>query len=206
MARPEVRIDPTGRAFDGLNTFLLFIGLNIIYLVSCIPIFTIGAATTALFRVTIRFSDHESGNLIKDYFVHFGRNFGRATALGAATGLPVLLLVFAGAFWATSEQPAAIGPAIISFVAAVYFFAAFLYACALTAQFSEGFRQTLKNSLLLPAAEPAHTFGLLIIPAVLFSFAVLFPAFGFVVITIGFSVGAYGAAFLFRRVFSRYVP
>lgn len=199
-----MRIDPTGRTFDGINTLLTFIGLNVIYLVCCVPIVTIGAATKALFQVTITFSDHESGNLVKDYFPAFGREFGKSTGLAAATFLPLLLMVYAGVFWATSPAAVAIGAAILAFLGAVYFFAAFCYAMALTACYASGFGRTLKNALLLPAAEPSSTFGIVAIPVVLFAISVVFPAFAFVMATIGFSVGAYGAAFLFRRVFSHY--
>jgi uncharacterized membrane protein YesL len=165
---------------------------------------TIGAATSALFEVTMRYGDHESGNLIKDYFPAFGRNFARATGLALVTGVPVVALGFSGLFWVRSPQAFALILGIVAFVAAAYLFAAFCYAMALTARYSSGFGRTLRNALLLPGAEPAHTFGIVILPIALIAISVVFPSFTVIMATIGFSVGAYGSGFLFRRVFSRY--
>jgi uncharacterized membrane protein YesL len=74
---------------------------------------------------------------------------------------------------------------------------------ALTAAFTTPLRQALKNALLLPAAEPVRTFGILLIPIALVCITIVFPMFGVVLVTIGFSIGAYATAFLFRSVFAR---
>ena len=60
--------------------------------------------------------------------------------------------------------------------------------------------------MLLAAAEPVRTFGLLMIPVALVCISVLFPPFLVIMGTIGFSVGAYAAAFLFRSAFARHRP
>ena len=46
----------------------------------------------------------------------------------------------------------------------MYLFAAFLYGMAQVACFRNTVRQTLKNALLLPAAEPVRTLGILLFP------------------------------------------
>ena len=50
-----------------------FIALNLLYLICCLPIITIGAATTALLDVTLHYADGEKGYLIKDYFLSLKR-------------------------------------------------------------------------------------------------------------------------------------
>ena len=201
-----MRIDPEGRTAQGVTGFLGFVALNLLYLALCLPIVTIGAATAALFEVTIRYSDDESGRPLKDFSPAFARNFRRASALAAALLLPMLVLAFAAVFW--SGSPTVLGGIAMtaSIVAAVYCFAAFLYAMALTAIYENPFRLTLKNALLLPMAEPMRTIGLLLIPATLVSITAIFPLFGVILATVGFSVGAYGAAFLFRSAFARQTP
>ncbi|MBP2437221.1 DUF624 domain-containing protein [Microbacterium amylolyticum] len=47
-----MRIDTDSRTLQGATTFLSFIGLNVLLLLTCLPIITIGAATSALFRVS----------------------------------------------------------------------------------------------------------------------------------------------------------
>ncbi|MBW9092085.1 YesL family protein [Microbacterium jejuense] len=199
-----MRIDPESRALSGLTTFLTFVALNLLYLVLCIPVVTIGAATSALYEVTIRYSDDESGRPLKDFLPAFRANFGRATLVMLCLLAPAALLGFSSAFW--FAMPSILGgvAGIVALLGALYLFAAFLYGMAQVARFRAPVRQTVKNALLLPAAEPVRTLGVLLIPVSLVVFTILFPPFGFIVLTVGFSVGAYATAFLFRSVFSRH--
>lgn len=198
-----MKIDPESRSLQGMSSFLGFVGLNLMYLGSCIPIVTIPAATSALYEVTIRYSDDERGRPVKDFFPALGRNFGRATVLGLTLGVPMLLLAVAGVFWSAHPGVLAGAAAALAVLAAVYLFAAFLFGMALTATYASGFRQALKNALLLPAAEPLRTFGVLLIPVALVCITIVFPMFLVILATVGFSVGAYATAFMFRSVFAR---
>lgn len=198
-----MKIDPESRSLQGMSSFLGFVALNLMYLAACIPVVTIPAATSALYEVTIRYSDDESGRPVKDFFPAFGRSFVRATVLGLFLAVPMLLLAASAVFWASHPSLLAGAATVIATLAAVYLFAAFLFAMALTAAFTTPLRQALKNALLLPAAEPVRTFGILLIPIALVCITIVFPMFGVVLVTIGFSIGAYATAFLFRGVFAR---
>lgn len=198
-----MRIDPDSRTIQGMTSFLAFVALNLLYLATCIPVITIGAATSALYEVTIRYSDDESGRPLKDYLPAFGRSFRRGTVMMLLLLAPALLLAASAVFWFFNPSVLAGAAAIIAVIAAVYLLAAFLYAMALTAVYDTPLRQMLRNALLLPAAEPVRTFGILLIPVALVSITIVFPMFGIVLLTVGFSVGAYGTAFLFRSVFAR---
>jgi len=199
-----MRIDPESRALSGLTTFLTFVALNLLYLVLCVPVITIGAATSALYEVTMRYSDDESGHPLKDFLPAFLANFGRATLVMLGLLAPAVLLGYSSVFW--FSMPSILGgvAGIVAVLGALYLFAAFLYGMAQVASFRAPVRQTLKSALLLPAAEPVRTLGVLLIPVSLVAFTILFPPFGFIVLTVGFSVGAYATAFLFRSVFGRH--
>lgn len=200
-----LQIDPNGKAVQGLTTFLAFVALNLLYLLTCVPVVTIGAATSALYEVTIRYADDESGHPLKDYLPAFGRNFARASLASLMLLLPALLLAYSVVFW--WANPSVLGgvAAVIAALAAVYLLVAWMYAMALVAWFAAPVKQTVKNALLLPGAEPSRTFGMILIPGALVCITLLFPPFGFILLTVGFSVGAYATAFLFRSVFSRHV-
>jgi uncharacterized membrane protein YesL len=199
-----MRIDPDSRALGGFSTFLTFVALNLLYIAVCLPIVTIGAATSALYEVAIRYSDDESGRPLKDFFPAFRTNFGRATALMLCLLLPAVLLGVSSVFWFAHPALFAGVAGVLAIVGAVYLFAAFLYAMAQVAYFRNSVRQTLKNALLLPAAEPVRTLGVLVIPVTAVALTILFPPVAVLVATIGFSVGAYATAFLFRSVFTRH--
>lgn len=199
-----MRVDPEGKTLQGVSTFVTFIVLNVLFLVTCIPVVTIGVATSALFEVTLRYSDEERGNLIRDYFIALRRNAVRATAVSLCLLLPLVALVFSGLFWLLQSSILSGAVAIVAFLGALYLFAAFLYGMALVAHFQEPVRRSVKNSLLLPAAEPWRTLLLVVIPATVLSLTVIYPAFSVILLTIGFSMGAYGSAFLFRSAFGRH--
>lgn len=199
-----MNLDPDGRVVGGISTFLTFVALNVSYVILCLPLVTIGAATSALFEVTMRYSDDEQGRPLRDFFLALVPNALRATAVAAVLLLPAVALAFSGAFWFASESAIGAGAAMLSFLGALFLFAAFLWGMALVARFRGSVRQTLVNALRLPGAEPLRTMLVVAIPATGASLSILFPPFAFILLTIGFAIGAYGAAFVFRSAFARY--
>jgi len=198
-------MDPDGRVLGGISNFLTFVGLNVVYLILCLPIVTIGAATSALFEVTMRYSDDEQGRPLRDFFAALLPNAVRATVVFAATLVPAVALAFSGVFWFVGASAIGTGAAILSFLGAAYMFAAFLYGMALVARFQTPLRTTLRNALLLPAAEPLRTLFLVLLPTTAVALCVIFPPLTFLLATIGLAIGAYAAAFLFRSAFARYL-
>ena len=66
--------------------------LNICFLISCIPIVTIGAANAAMYTLCFRMLRDEDNGIVKSYFRAFRDNFKQATLLwllAAAVGLVV---------------------------------------------------------------------------------------------------------------------
>jgi len=199
-------IDITSNRYQGLNTFFQLVALNIIYVICCLPIVTIGAATTALLEVMLKFSDNERGYLLRGYFTAFGRNFARGTAVFAALGIPTLVAIFAAVFWFQSGISGivigyAAGILLVLFI--VLLVGAMIFAFALVAGYAAPIRQTLRNALLLALAEPLRTLGLVLMPVAMFAIAFAVPAFWFLWLTIGFAFAAYMAAIILRGVFTR---
>ena len=83
--------------FNYDNGFWRFMGklwdalvLNILWVVCCIPLVTVGAATTAVYYVALKLARDEEGYVISSFFKSFKENFRQATALWlvlAADGL-----------------------------------------------------------------------------------------------------------------------
>lgn len=57
------------------------VGLNLLFLVCCLPIFTMGASATALFYTVRKLLDGECVSLPKTFFHSFRQNFAQATAV-----------------------------------------------------------------------------------------------------------------------------
>lgn len=68
--------------------------LNILWFIFSIPIFTIGASTTALYSVSLKIVRNEEGNLTKDFIKSFKQNFKQSTSVWIIlTFLGILLLI-----------------------------------------------------------------------------------------------------------------
>ncbi|MFC8943587.1 hypothetical protein ACFT1B_36480 [Streptomyces griseoincarnatus] len=61
----------------------------------------------------------------------------------------------------------------------------------------------MRNALLLPLAEPLRTLALLLRPVATVSLLYVYPQAVVLVVTIGFSVGAYVDALVLQSVFRR---
>ena len=74
--------------------------LNVIYLVTCLPVITIGAAGTAMYTVCFRLGTDREGSLVKGYFRAFRDEFRQATLIwlflllfGAASCVNIILFL-----------------------------------------------------------------------------------------------------------------
>ncbi len=83
--------------------------LNILWFICCLPIFTAGASTTALFYVSLKIAKNEEGNITRAFFRSFKENFKQGTviwlillAMGIVLGVDGYVLYhmrFSNAFW-----------------------------------------------------------------------------------------------------------
>ncbi len=199
-----MQVDPQTRSMQGLLTLFGLVLVNLVYLVTCLPVVTIGAATSALFEVTFRLADEERGRLVSEYLDALRRNAVRGTLVFLALAPGVAVLAFAAVFWSQLRSPFALAATLLAVLGAVYLVAALLYALAQVALFHNTVGRTLRNGILLPMAEPFTTVAVLLIPLTCLSLLVAVHGFVVIVLTIGFSVGSYASAFLFRRAFARY--
>ena len=102
--------------FNPDNAIMNFIGklldcffLNVLWLVCCIPVVTIGASTTALYYCSIKLAKDEPVSVLHDFFHSFRANFIPATkitllflAVGIILGLDGFIFLhfpIRGALW-----------------------------------------------------------------------------------------------------------
>ncbi len=199
-----MRIDPDGRTVQGVTVLILFAVLNVLYLVTCLPVVTIGAATSSLLEVTHRYADDERGDLVRGYLVALRRNAGAGTGVFLALGVPAAMLAFSGVFWLSLDGVGTAVAGLLSLLGVAFLLAALLYGLALVGTHTAPVRQTLRNALLLPLAEPVRTGALVLIPVTGLALLYVWPASWVLGATVGFSVGAYLQALVLRGVFARH--
>jgi uncharacterized membrane protein YesL len=196
-----MKYNPDGQLYKITTVFSQFILLNVLYLLFCLPVVTIGAATSALFEVTLRYADDERGELIAGFLRAFRANWKKATGAFVLLVLPIAALIYSGFFWFSGGTFLTSIIAVISFVSSGYFFLVLVYSLALFGRFENTFKQTIKNAFLLPLAEMVRSLGLLLIPITLFCLVVLFPLFKLLFALFGFAFAMYCSSFLLLAVF-----
>lgn len=193
----------------GMNRVADLIILNILYLITCIPIITIGAATTALYSVCFKMSTDREEGITKSYFHAFVADFKQSTILW------LILLVFGVAlildFFIFIRMQNAMR--YLCFPLATLFVLLLMtsvYTFSLLSQFSNKTLGTLRNAICLCLGYLPRSFlmGLIsMLPFILLlSNIYLFFQVGFVWFIIYFSVAAYLNSKLLCKVFRPYYP
>lgn len=199
-----MRLSLDNPVLDYMNTVVQFIALNLVYLICCLPVVTIGPATAALYQVTLREARREHGYLIRKFFQHMKEMFvqGMATFLFFAALLSVA--VYALVFWFALGAPMASAAFTVTVLLTVIVFGAMLYVFPLMARFQNSLLGTIKNAFLFALSNPGYSFVLILIQVFLVSLLYLFPAMKVFMAAIGFSFTAYCNSFLFGRIFRPY--
>lgn len=125
--------------------------LNILWFLCSLPIFTIGASTTALYYVTLKMVKNEEGNITKSFFRSFRKNFKQGTfiwlillCLGIILGVDGYVLYhmrFENVFWTVCTA---------AFIVALAAYAIILmYIFPLLSRFNNTTAAMFKNSIMI---------------------------------------------------------
>lgn len=175
--------------------------LNLLTLVCCIPIFTIGASLTAMNYMTLKIVRNEECYIARGFFKSFKENFKQSTLIWLL--LLLLMIVLAGDIFIIGSSETEFNAIMQGFivVAAILVVFTTLYVFPVLARFRNTIRGTLKNALLMSIVQFPKTILMIVvylIPMILFLFA--YPAIPFVLL-FGLSVPAWVSAKLNNKLF-----
>lgn len=179
--------------------------LNLLFLCTCIPVFTVGAALTALYDVVFRMDTEREGKLVSAYFRAFTANFKQSTPIW----LLFLLLIAASCGNAVifSSWSNLMGQ-ILSVICVVILINVLLilaYCFPLLSQFDNTSLNTLKNSLLLSVGNLPRTLVVTVINCFPWVLMVVnlyaFIQMSFLWVTLYFAAAAYFNSRVLMKVF-----
>ncbi len=155
MEAEEAR-EGSSRLVTVFGTFGDICWLNVLWLITSIPIFTIGASTTAIYTVMLRIIDHKEGKITKSYFAAFKSNFKQATLEWLI--VLVAFVAIAGELYFSYALDFTGGLAtfylMLAIVELVIVIVDLPFLFPLTAKFDNTVWNTLKNSFLLAVSNP----------------------------------------------------
>lgn len=146
--------------------------LNIVFLLTCLPVFTIGAANAALYAAVFPMDTEKEGAMLKTYFRSFRENFWQGTLVFA------ILVLFAGATYynmTAITDPGALlgrGALIVVFLVVMLLAMVWTWVFPLICRFRNSTANMLKNALLLAIGNLPRT--LLAVVILVFPWALLF--------------------------------
>ena len=181
--------------------------LNILFLITCLPVFTIGAAITALYTMCFRLMREEYSGIIRSYFKAFKDNFKTATA----AWFLVLLAAVPALYYLSQTLQVESFLRYSSFVFILILTIVLMtasYGFPWISQFENTAIQSLKNGLFLSISRLPRTAAVLAInlmPAIVwFISADLFIQVSFLWVALYFAAAAYMNTGLLWHVFKPY--
>lgn len=200
---------PDSKFMQAMSRVCDLLVLNLCFLLCCIPVFTIGAAATALYTVCFRFNTEREQGILKSFFLAFRDNFKQSTLLW------LILLLFGGTACLNTllfyQMPGGIHYAFFLF--ALLFVLVLLiggYLFPLLSQFRNDNRSTFKNAMILSIGYLPRSILITVINVFPFALLILdlylFLQTGFLWVSIYFSAAAYINTLLLKKVFAPYLP
>ena len=195
-----------GPVFSFISRLADLCVLNLVWLITSLPVFTIGASTTAMLTLTIEMVKGNDVKIIRDFFKAFKANFKRATIIWLimlGTGL------FLGLdYYMFGDMPGVLGKAVkylITFLAVYYSFM-LIYIFAILPTYKNTVKNAFRNSVLLPFINLPYSLillGLILVAIYVTLFDLeFFFKYGFLIwFMLGFATMAYLSSFIFVRVF-----
>ncbi|MGN0132081.1 MAG: YesL family protein [Lachnospiraceae bacterium] len=187
----------------GLTKLADLMWLNALFIITSLPIFTIGASTTALYYEAMRVVAGEESYITKDYFKAFKDNFKQATVIWIVSAL--LLCLFGYTFYVTGKSQMENAHIIMGVFGIPIILLAFmlLYVFPILAKFENTILNTTINALLISLSQFPKTVLMLVFSAVpillVLSSWKWFP----VLVLGGFAVVAYVNGSLMNKIFDK---
>ena len=168
--------------------------LNLLWLVCCIPVITIGPATVAMHHVLFQYHTGRSDQVFKPFFHAFRRDFLQGAILGIPVTIVCVLLVFNG-LYIYGNYPDTFHPLWIPFILMVLIVGAMIiYGFPLMARYTLKLGQIISNALVFFIRNPKFSvFSMLLyfLPVLVFLFVPkIFPNFLFFWVLLGGSTSA----------------
>jgi len=183
--------------------------LNILWLLCCIPIVTAGAATTAMYHVTLKLAAGEEEGILKTFWRGLKTNFAPATKVFLLLLLPLLFVIGDGVLLLLGVFGDGVLNNVLLALPIVVFSMVWTYVFPLVAKFENPAGVTVKNALLLCVANLPKTIlmtALNLFPIVwMILEPVLFARCAVIFLMGGFAWIAYGNGILLNKIFTRLI-
>lgn len=182
------------------------LSLNLWFLLYCLPIFTVGAATSALYQVTIAMADNRAKEPAREFRQAFRENFARATPVWLGILLVFLFIVmdlYLNWLGLVGERQGVWYGLLLTALVLLLDFADWTWA--LMAKFVSKRRLAVKNAMMFTVRFHLISWLFTAAGIVFTVFVFSRPYFWPAALWLGFSFPAWLKGKFYRKVFAPYI-
>lgn len=161
--------------------------LNIFVILSCLPVFTIGASLVAMHSVLLKIYKDEQTGIWKMYWKAWKQNFKQATIIWILYFI-VGIVLFLDCYYIKQEFLAI--PEFVKitvYIVVALLCLSFTWNFILISRYENTIRQTIKNSVFMVILHPIYSLSLILVGFLPIIILLLFPRSIPIVILLGFT-------------------
>ncbi len=198
-----------GKAANTLEILTNLAILNILFLISCIPIVTIGAAVTALYDCVFKIQNNTEQYIIRDYIKSFRKNFKQATQIWAIASCIIAVLAFDISVYTMVTETAFVPLFVISIILCVTCFTGLCYVFPMIGYFQNTNKNMIINAYKMAVFYLPCTIPVVIVNGlplyILLKKQEVFLSTVMIYMLIGFGLAAFVSSVFLQFVFRRCV-
>lgn len=193
--------NPVWRAIDKVGKIFL---LNLVWVICSLPVFTMGAATTALMYSSMKLQQNE-GYWYKNFFHSFVQNFKQATGIFLLYLVVGILLV--ADFILGGQQGGAFGMLLQcgAGIIAIPYLLSLLYVFGVQAKFVNPVKATIRYAFFMALHNLKGTLQMVILMVLFIWVNTLTQLANYLTIIYGFGLIGYCMAAYQRKAFEKYI-
>ncbi len=192
-----------GGFFGFMNKLGDMFFLNLVFILTCIPVVTIGPALTALYTVTLKMAKGQEGYVVKSYFKAFKDNLKQGLPVGIVLEIALFVLIYDAKVLLYSEAVYGAPGFFITIAAVVLIVMMVHYLFPLMARYENKLSTTILNSIILAVSKLPTTILLVALTAVPVVLVWTWPYMGIYVICIGVVLSAYFQSKLLNKLLDK---
>lgn len=198
------KLNTENKLFEVMGNLGDMIILNLLFVICCIPIVTIGAAQTAMYQVMMRRVRKESIYAAREFLQGFKNEFKKSIKLWIFFLITAIILIFDVLYIGKSWNVIGVGVGCLIFIWIILF----SYVFPLEARFDNTSVNTLKNAMFMSVRHFPYTIAVIVLNSIpILAFVaggaiegLLTPIF----LVVGFSLIARTNSIIFEKIFANY--
>lgn len=189
-----------------LNTVANILALHLLWILYSLPIFTIGASTTALYYTCMKMIRVDEGYILRNFHKSFKENFRQSTIIWIGMVMCVAFLITDIRYGMFLNNAFGKGIIISCSFCLIPFLLTALYIFPVQAKFENRIIDNIKNALILSMRHFGMSLILILIIGSIVFLALFFMPFMGLMLACGMGIIGYLTSNVYVYIFRKYVP